>query len=627
MDQLITDFHFARPLWLLGCIPALLLFVSLWHIRSRSSGWNRAIDPALLPHLLDATLGKRQNWPLGVILLAWLLSCVSLAGPVWEKLPQPIQKKENALIIIQDLSLSFYAQDLSPNRLVRAQHKLADILKQRNEGTTALVVYSGGAHIVSPLTDDSKTISAMVDSLSPGIMPNYGSTPAEAVKVAVQLLRDAGLSQGKILLLTDEVEQNDVQEISKQLKGKDVVLNVLGIGTSDGGPIPTSDGGFLKDDEGSIIVPRLNRSVLRELATDNNGRYSDIQLDDRDIDFLLAENAFAPNKDEYRQLDREFDQWKEMGPWLLLLILPVVLFAFRRGWLLVVLVSITISLGTTQSYAFTWQDLWQRKDQQAAEALNKNDPEKAAELFKSPSWKGVAEYKANNFDSAIESFGQNETADNYYNSGNALAKAGKFDEALKKYDKALKIDPDMEDAAENRKLVEQLMQQQQQQNENQSQDSDNQDQQGQNQEKSEQGDQNQQDQGEQENQQQSSDTKQDQQSQQENKQSGNDSPQQKEQQDADATQSQQEKDQQQEDSADEQKQSVAQKESKNEEQQQPNEAMQAVDNDMTGEEKQALEQWLRQVPDNPGGLLRRKFEYESRQNQSQNNPRKGSKIW
>ena len=630
MDLVLTNFHFVRPLWLFGCIPAVVLFIVLWFIRVRSSGWSKAIESSLLSHLLDSTQEKRQGWPLFMLLLAWLLTCLSLAGPVWEKLPQPVQKKENALVIIQDLSLSFYAQDLSPNRLVRAQHKLSDLLKERKEGTTALVVYSGDAHIVSPLTDDSRTIAAMVPSLSPGIMPSYGSNVVDAVKLALGLLKDAGVSQGKMLLLTDEVTGEDAREVTKLLRGKNIVFLVLGIGTSGGGPIPKNDGGFLKDDEGNIIVPRLNREILRDLAEKNGGRYRDVQLNDQDIEYLLAAEALLPNEDEYRQMDREFDQWKEMGPWLLLLILPIALLAFRRGWLLVFVIMILLE--SSESHAMSWQDLWQRKDQQAAKALQSNDPGKAAELFQTPSWKGVAEYNAGNFAEAADSFAQNQNADNFYNSGNALTKENKLDEALKAYEQALQLNPEMEDAQFNKELVEQLIQQQQQQQQGEGEDNESGDQEkqedqqgegedqqsgqdGQSEKQGEQGKQGQQQTGEENEQDSSVKDKGDM-----NKDDGQE-------QDESAQEQQGEMSEEGEQSKDEKEMSGRESQEDSSEKQETEATMQSVEDEMTDEEKQSLEQWLRQVPDNPGGLLRRKFEYESQLNRERQTPRQNKKIW
>ena len=637
----MTEFHFLRPLWLLGVIPAGVLLFALWFVRVRFTGWRKAINGTLLPHLLDSAAGKRQGWPMFFILLAWLMSCISLAGPTWEKLPQPVQKKENALVIIQDLSLSMYAKDLSPNRISRSQHKLVDLLKQRKEGTTALVVYSGDAHVVSPLTDDSNTIASMVPSLSPGIMPSYGSNVVAAVKMALQLLKDAGVSRGRILLVTDEVDEADADEVSKVLQGKNVEFLVLGVGTADGGPIPKNDGGFWKDSTGNIIVPRLNRDVLKKLARRNNGRYIDIQLDDHDIEYLLAAGSLIPEKDEYRQIDRDFDQWKEMGPWLLLPVLPVLLLAFRKGWLLVFI--LVLSCWTSESNAMTWQDLWQRKDQQAAKALNSDDPATAAKLFKTPSWKGVAEYQSKDFSAAAETFGQNETADSYYNKGNALAKAGNFEEALKAYDKALQLNPDMKDAQFNKELLEQLKQQQEKQkNKGQDQNSGDRQEQKSNNQQDDKG-QNSQDKG----QDQQGNTNQDQDKQQQGKQAGKQQNEQASQADnqqaeqgqknddennAGEQQEQQMKQGQEtadnESAQDKNKQAAGDAGEKDADDQQKENAIQSADKGkMTNEEKQAMEQWLRQVPDDPGGLLRRKFEYESRLNQGHRSSKENRKIW
>lgn len=654
MDFLPADFHFVRPLWLLGCIPAVILFVSLWVLRLRATSWKKAISSSLLPHLLDNVQEKRRNWPLIFVLIAWLLCCVSLAGPVWNKLPQPVQKKENALIIIQDLSLSFYAQDLSPNRLTRAQHKLTDILKKRKEGTTALIVYSGDAHIVTPLTDDTTTIVDMIPALSPGIMPSYGSNITAAVQKAVQLLKDSGITQGRILLLTDEVEKKDAVKVENFLKGKNIPLLILGIGTNDGGPIPMNKGGFYKDSNGNIIVPRLNDHVLRDLAAGTKGRYSEIKIDDKDIEYLLAAEHFMPQEDEYKQLDRDFDQWEETGYWLLLFVLPVALLAFRKGWILVFIFMVS-SFSNNDAFAMSWQDLWLTKDQQAQKAMENDDPAKAAELFQSQNWKGVAEYKAGDFPAAAETFTHNENADSIYNQGNALAKAGKYENALKAYDKALQLDPDMEDARFNKKLIEKMLQQQQQPQQGQDQQQENdQNQESKDQQQSDsnqsgssdqqqQSDSNQSDssdqqQGQKNDQQQQQNENQNQENaqDQESQQSSVDKEKEKDQQKADsAEQAQKERSNEEEKESSEENKMTPAEESKedNSDQQQDEEQAQVVEGQMTEdeeeltEEEQALQQWLRQVPDNPGGLLRRKFEYESQSNRRKNTPRQGEKIW
>ncbi len=621
-----AEFHFLRPLWLLAIIPAALLIIALWRQRSQLSLWNRAIDSSLLPHLLDGRLGKQQSWPLVVLLLTWLLSSISMAGPVWEKLPQPVQKKEDALVIIQDLSLSFYAQDLSPNRLTRAQHKLTDILEKRKEGTTALVVYSGDAHIVAPLTDDTRTIAAMVPALSPGIMPGYGSNLPDAVEIALDLFKETAVSRGKILLLTDEVSEEDVAAVTDLLGGT-ITLSVIGVGTEDGGPIPKSDGGFWKDDQGTIIVPRMNRALLQELATKNRGRYSDIQLTDEDIDYLLAAGPVLPGQGDYRRIERKFDQWVEQGAWLLLLVLPVALLSFRKGWVLGIV--LVMSLWGRQCQAFSWDDLWQRQDQQAARIMT-DDPERAAELFQSPRWKGAASYRAGKFEEAANAFHDSENGDTLYNRGNSLAKMGRYKEAINAYEKALQLDPDMEDAGFNKELIEKLMQQQEQQSqEDEGKQSD--DQQNKEGEKQQGG-------------KDSSDQKQEGQQQQSGKDSS-DQNRQGGQQEGKEQQSAQSGEEQEKNKAEQQQGQPGDKEKKSEKQaeaQQPGKAdkdgaqgdeeqqrllKQDESEQLNGEQQQALEQWLRQIPDDPGGLLRRKFEYQSRHNRGRRSDEQSGKIW
>lgn len=608
MDLLPPHFHFLRPLWLLAAIPGVVLFLVHWYLRASASRWDKAIDSSLLPHLLDGDPERRQRWPLLLLLIAWLLTSLAVAGPVWEKLPGGVQKKEDGLVLIQDLSLSFYAGDLSPNRLARAHHKLLDILESRKEGTTALIVYSADAHLVAPLTDDTNTIASLVPDLSPSIMPGFGSNLPEAVGLALQLFRDTGISQGKLLLLTDEVAEEDSDEVTRLLRGKNVVLSILGVGTEDGGPIPKSDGGFLEDEQGNIVVPRLNRALLLELASGSGGRYSDIRLDDGDINYLLGAKPLLPESEGYRQIDREFDQWREKGHWLLLVIIPLALLSFRRGWLLGMVLVLTF--WSTESQAMGWQDLWLRKDQQGARALAANEPEKAAGLFKSSQWQGAAEYRAGNYAKAAAAFGGSDQADDFYNRGSALVKAGRLAEAAKAFEKALELDPEMADARFNKDLVEKIMQQQEQQEQQQKDgESGKQDQKA-----GEKGDESTQTQdGDQQEGSAGADSDQ--------KEGGDPGKEQR----GDDKDGQEEQNRQAQDDAaeDQQGESLSgAKETESEEKAQDGQ----LEGQLSGEEQQALEQWLRRIPDNPGGLLRRKFEYESRDRKDRGSgPDK--KIW
>ena len=201
MDALIEQFHFLRPAWLLALLPLLVL---LWHgFKNRSHGrsWQTVVDAKLLPHLLGDKReeGVRTLWL--ILGIAAGLAIFALAGPVWEKLPQPIFRQQSALVIALDLSRSMDAGDIRPSRLTRARLKIADILDLRDEGQTALVTYAADAFVVTPLTEDAETINALLPALTTEIMPTQGSNAASALGQSFELFDNAGVTRGDILLL------------------------------------------------------------------------------------------------------------------------------------------------------------------------------------------------------------------------------------------------------------------------------------------------------------------------------------------------------------------------------------------------------------------------------------------
>jgi len=561
----------------------------MWRINTVVTAWDKAIDKNLLPYLLDRSKNAAQRTPLLLLFCAWVLSTVAMAGPVWEQLPQPVQKREDALVIVMDLSLSMFAPDHNPSRLDLAKRKLRDILALRQEGQTALVVYAGDSHTVTPLTDDVVTIDALVSSLSPNIMPLFGSNPMSAIDMAVGLLDDVESTDGQIMLMTDGISGFDQELlITEQLEETDYELLVMGIGTEEGAPIRTSDGSFLTDENGAMVVPTLNKNVLQSLANRVNGRYHDIQLSNADLAFLLSENQLLDDQD-LTEVEEEFDVWNEAGPFLLLLVLPLAAFTFRRGWLfsIVLLTGGGMLLPSQPAQAFEWRDLWKTKDQQAAEAFAVNDHSLAAALFDTSDWRGAASYRAQDYESAIAAFSASDTPDGHYNRGNALALAGNYAEAIAAYDIAISLEPEHSDAISNKTIIEQLLEEQESE-------------QGENQEGE-----NQENQSEQNSQNESEEQNENSENQDQESQEGNEDQQQNEQQNE----------------APEEQESSESNSEQNTPSQSSNEEF---------EEQQALEQWLRRIEDDPGELLRRKFRYQYRQRQlngTANSIQNGGQIW
>lgn len=639
MEIIYQQFHFLRPWWLLALVPALLLAIVLWTQKQRARQWQQIVAPELLKYLLDGQTARTNPLQIAALLACWIIACVALAGPSWEKRPVAVEKNQQALVIMLDLSPSMMSEDIKPSRLVRARLKMIDLLRERKDGQTALLVYAGDVHVVTPLTDDVETIINIIPALHPNVMPAEGSNTEAAVERGLELLKDAGIPQGDLLLITDGVIGDAQYSIIETMKQNSLYrLSIMGVGGTEPTPIPSNKGGFVRDGKRNIVTTQLNAGELQSLANQTRGRYRTLANNSSDIDYLM--DLPAPEQQETQKVDREFDSWYDRGHWLALLLLPALLYCFRRGVLLSLWLIPLAALIPNKSYAFDWDDLWKNKNQQAYAQLQQQKAAEAARNFNDPQWKASAQYRAGDYAAAAQTFAQFDSADAHYNRGNSLARAGKLPEAIKAYEEALKKQPDMADAKKNRKLVEDLIRQQQQnqeqqnpeQNSDQQQDDknkqdeqqsqQNQGKQGQSkQDRSNQGqnqdNQNQQSQSQQDQEQQQQDMKDQAQKDRQHEQQNQAQPSDAEQQSNTEQQAEQEQagqlKQDEEKKSDEEKAAQAAQRAEEEQQKQAEQQLQAVtpkDDGLTDEERQAMEQWLRRVPDDPGGLLRNKFNYE-----------------
>jgi Ca-activated chloride channel homolog len=633
-----ADFHFLRPLWLLLLLAAPAFWLLRHRGRADAGAWRSAIDPHLLPHLMeriDAGSGKS-----GVVLAAalWTIACVALAGPAWEREPMPLYRNQAARVLALELSATMMAQDEKPSRFERARYKLVDILERSKDYQTALIGYAGEAFVAAPLTDDIGTVRNLVDALDPSTMPVAGNRASLAIQEAVKLIKQAGLHSGEIIVLADDANERAVTAARAAHKDG-FTVSVLGVGSPNGAPVALAQGDFLKDDSGNVVIARRDDASLAAIAEAGGGKYVTLSPDSHDIDALLVDRADASAPSETDKTSNDLaasTRWRDRGPWLLLLLVPLAALAFRRGWLMAI--ALVLLAPTPRAQAATLKDLWLRSDQQAAAALAQGDAKTAATVAKSPDWHGSASYRSGDFESAASDYAKLGNADGAYNEGNALAKLGKYEDAIAAYDRALEASPEMDDAKANKAAVEEFLKRQQKQqdksqkpnpkggkkDDKQSPDdkqekSDEQQKEDQSGEQNDKEQQDQQNQGESESQQQSDE-----------KEKQSNSPQ-----SADQSQEKQDSSEGTEGStSDAQSQTEPSEGKPSSEQQQalskaidkslaqgnksdkdekPNAAVE--EDDATQEKRQALEHLLQRVPDDPGGLLRRKFLLEHQRRQ------------
>lgn len=573
---MLAEFHFLRPDWLWALPLVILATVLLAYRRLAAGSWQNVVSPALAPFVLSHSQNRQGQYRWWLLGLGGVLAVVALAGPAWQRIEQPVFRSDQALVIALDMSRSMDAQDIAPSRLLRARLKILDILERRNGGQTALIVYSSNAFTVTPLTTDTDTIAALVNSLSTDIMPSRGSYPVAAIKKGQQLLENAGATFGEILLVTDGGTSPAVLRTARDLKEFGFTLSVLAVGTRDGAPIPQLSGGFVTDQSGNIAVPKLEESSLRSLAEAGGGQFSVISTDNRDIDLLLSGEVGT------RQASSDAlatDRWREEGPWILLLLLPLAALAFRRGWIIVAVIFVMPL--SQPAHAGVWDDLWFTKDQQGRQLLEEGAAPEAATVFENSEWRAVAKYRAENYAESAAEFAESGATRSLYNLGNALAQQGELETAIDAYNQVLEMDPTDADAEYNRDLLQSMLDEQEQQQEGEE---------GESSEQEGEGEQSESD-GEQ--------------------QEGESQDGEGEQQEGDQSQRDEEMSEEDLQAMQEELERAAQEAQENQED--PTQQLTAAELEALRaeqEQEQAMEQWLRRIPNDPGSLLRNKFRYQ-----------------
>ena len=443
----LQQFHFLRPAWLLALA---LLPPLLWWLSRRGDARHelaRLADAELLPHLLSGR-GADRRLPLLLAGLGALLAVLALAGPSWSRAQTPLYADRAAQVVAVALSPRMLARDVAPSRLDRARYKARALFDANRDGLNGLVAYAGEAFVVAPLTSDAHSLDDLLDALAPDTMPVDGDNAAAAIERGVELIDHAHAGGGSLVLLADRVDAG-AEAAARKALAAGVRVSVLGVGSAQGGPVPQDGGGFLHDAQGRIELARRDDAGLAALAAAGGGRYVPLRDDAADVEALRAELRAGTAQASGEQ----GAQWEDRGPWLLLPLLLVAACGFRRGWLLV-LPLLALPLLPGRAEAASWRDLWQRRDQQAAQALREGRAKEAAQLARDPALRGAAAYRAGDYAAAAQALAGASGADARYNLGNALARMGRYREAIAAYDEALRLDPAHADARANRQAVE-----------------------------------------------------------------------------------------------------------------------------------------------------------------------------
>jgi Ca-activated chloride channel family protein len=455
----LTAFHFLRPAWLVLLIPAVLLPLAWLRRNSVRARWRNLIDPALLEHLIVGETKRRVIQPVHTLALLLGIGALAAAGPSWQQERLPFNQDKAPLVVVLELAHSMDATDVPPTRLERAKQKVLDLARARKGARTGLVVFASTGHLVVPPTDDPAMLELYVPALSPALMPRDGKNATAGLDAAERLLANDPAA-GTIVFMSDGFDTNQTGAFVQKAKALRHPLLWLAVGTANGGPIRGPDGMIAMDAEGRPLMGTFDAAAIRKVADEAGIPLASMRVDDDDVAWVQhrAQTYLAQ-----QEASKIVPRWKETGYWLVMPLLLLALWSFRRGWTVKWLPVVLISLAfgamprDAQAAGWRWLDLFATHDQQGRWHLEHGDYQAAAQRFDDPMWKGRAQYLAGDYAGALDSFSRLKTAQAYFYMGNTLAHLDDYAAAIKAYGNALKLQPALREAAANRTLLKQLL--------------------------------------------------------------------------------------------------------------------------------------------------------------------------
>ena len=432
--SVLQDFHFLRPYLLIGLIFSGILLRILWKDERIQSSWAKVCDENLLNYLLIKGENKQRRIPYILAVIISFVLTLAAAGPSWEKKNNPALSADNPVMIMLNLSSDMWIKDVSPSRIVRAKYIIKDLLDDLRTTETGFLVYTREPFMITPMTEDTKLVANLLPNVDSSIMPENGDRLDRAIEMAVQRLHEAGYEKGKLVILTADVgERFDAALDSARQAGTE---------------------GF---DVNIIKVSDSENDKLRMIAEKGKGLY--LNYNEKLSPLTTKINDLMHKA--LKQSRNMQSVWEDGGYSLLWLPAVLLLYYFRKG----VLAILFLLILTNSAQA----GLFLNNNQEGLKYFENGEYAKATDKFEDKQWKGAAAYKSGDYETALAAFSASDDTTALYNQGNALAKAGKIDEAIKKYEQVLEADANFEDARFNLEYLKKQQQNQQQQQDKQKQ--------------------------------------------------------------------------------------------------------------------------------------------------------------
>lgn len=320
-------FRFENPefLYLFIALPFLVALYVWLNIRKRNDV-RKMGTLSLLKEMMPELSLKRSYLKFWLIFVALSVGIVMIARPQFGTKVETVQKKGIELVIAIDVSNSMLARDIAPNRLSRAKQLLTRIIDERKDDQVALIVFAGEAFVQMPMTSDTQSAKLFLNTIDPSLVPVQGTAIADAIDLGVNSFTSEKDVDKAIIVITDgEDHEGNAVEAAQSASEKGIMVNVVGIGSPEGTPIPREEyrNDFKTDNQGNVVVSKLNEQMCKDIAQAGKGLY--VQADNSNNALRALQSALdkLQTKDTQSLSYSEYDEKFPFFAWILLALLIV----------------------------------------------------------------------------------------------------------------------------------------------------------------------------------------------------------------------------------------------------------------------------------------------------------------